>query len=287
MSQTAKEAPPLKARHFRFDFSQTPLHWIPDDPYATHLINVLHMIAPVGERRFIKAVQAVQHRIHDERLKADIKGFIGQEAAHAHVHDAVLTRLKELGIDSEEYLRVYEQVYDFFTFQNTPFPDEWFLTWRVASTAAAEQITCVLGDWVLEADGLDASGADRMMLEFLRWHGAEEVEHRSVAFDTLKEVAGPAEYPIRVAAMLTVFPVMWGLWVYGTQYYLRQDPTLKGRRFTFQDLVASVKADHCPGWELVHAALRYLGPTFHPSQESCLEKAQAFFAGWSGPPRAA
>ncbi|WP_261994278.1 metal-dependent hydrolase, partial [Streptomyces sp. t39] len=45
-----------------------------------------------------------------------------------------------------------------------------------------------LGDWVLNADGLDRAGADPVMLDLLRWHGAEEVEHRSVAYDLLRHL---------------------------------------------------------------------------------------------------
>ena len=40
----------------RFDWSGTPLHWVPDDPFATHMMNVLHLLLPEGERHFIKAV---------------------------------------------------------------------------------------------------------------------------------------------------------------------------------------------------------------------------------------
>jgi uncharacterized protein len=32
----------------------------------------------------------------------------------------------------------------------------------------------------------DAIGTDPVMLDMLRWHGAEEVEHKAVAFDTMK-----------------------------------------------------------------------------------------------------
>ena len=50
------EGHPRHRRMVRFDWSNTPLHWVPDDPFATHMMNVLHLLLPEGERHFIKAV---------------------------------------------------------------------------------------------------------------------------------------------------------------------------------------------------------------------------------------
>ena len=36
---------PLRARRTRFDLSDTPLHWVPGDPIATHMMNVLHVLS--------------------------------------------------------------------------------------------------------------------------------------------------------------------------------------------------------------------------------------------------
>jgi predicted metal-dependent hydrolase len=40
---------PTHRRKVRFDWSNTPLHWVPDDPFATHFWNALHLIFPEGE----------------------------------------------------------------------------------------------------------------------------------------------------------------------------------------------------------------------------------------------
>jgi hypothetical protein len=244
----------------------------------------------VGEKRFMKSVQAALPRLQDERLREDVKAFIGQEAAHAHVHEQVLQRLHEQGIDTTAYLNAYSLYYDWLEGKRgprLPMPEEFWVLWRLALTSAAEQITCVLGDWALSAEGLDEPGIDPAMLQFLRWHAAEEVEHRSVAFNVLTELAGPAAYPMRVAGMMAIFPSMSVLWHLGTAYMIDRDPSLKGRLFTFLDLRKAVLRDHSPGWELFEAIGRYFLPAFHPDQESADEKALAFFAQWAGPPRAA
>ena len=39
---------PTHRRKARFDWSNLPLHWVPDDPFATHFWNALHLILPEG-----------------------------------------------------------------------------------------------------------------------------------------------------------------------------------------------------------------------------------------------
>ena len=41
--QLHHEGHPRYRRMVRFDWSETPLHWVPDDPFSTHMINVLHL----------------------------------------------------------------------------------------------------------------------------------------------------------------------------------------------------------------------------------------------------
>ena len=47
---------PTHRRKPRFDWSNTQLHWVPDDPFSTHMMNVLHLLLPTGERWFIKVI---------------------------------------------------------------------------------------------------------------------------------------------------------------------------------------------------------------------------------------
>jgi hypothetical protein len=58
-----------------------------------------------------------------------------------------------------------------------------------------EHYTAVLGQWILDAHQLDEAGADPAMMDLLRWHGAGEVEHRSVAFDVYQHRPHPDSRP--------------------------------------------------------------------------------------------
>ena len=94
---------PTHRRKVRFDWSNTPLHWVPDDPFSTHMMNVLHLLLPAGERWFIQVVNEAAPMVDDPELKAAIKPFIQQESWHAWAHQVVLDHLAEQGIDTKSY----------------------------------------------------------------------------------------------------------------------------------------------------------------------------------------
>src|SRR5699024_3148774 len=82
---TAPEEPDgvaLHARDVSFDWSELPRHWIPDDPFATHMLNVLHLLLPEGERWFVHVFKQALPLIRDDRIAEDVRGFVGQEAVH-------------------------------------------------------------------------------------------------------------------------------------------------------------------------------------------------------------
>ena len=45
----------LKQRKVKFHWEDTPLDWIPNQPYASHFINEINMILPAGEFWFFAA----------------------------------------------------------------------------------------------------------------------------------------------------------------------------------------------------------------------------------------
>lgn len=93
----ASERTELKARKVSFAWEKTPLHWVPGDPFSTHTMNVLHLLLPAGERWFIHVYRQVLPYIHDEQLRRDVIGFIGQEAVHSQAHDDVLPTSRSSG----------------------------------------------------------------------------------------------------------------------------------------------------------------------------------------------
>lgn len=281
---------PIKARRVTFDWSETPLHWVDGDPVTTHVINVLHLLLPAGERWFCNVYrQALPLVDDDEELRGQVKGFIGQEAVHSRAHAEVLRHLKAEGLDTGRYTRFIEWVFETLlgdgrveAAEHRSSAERPLSRWarrqalhqRLAYIAAIEHFTCVLGAWVLEPGGLDGEGVDPTMVDLLRWHGAEEVEHRDVAYDLYLHVDG--SYVRRVLAMALVAPTMLVLWVVGTRFMQRHDPQAPtpGWPATLQGIRQGIVQGRLPDLRLLLRAVpRYMKPGHHPSQEGSTERA--------------
>jgi predicted metal-dependent hydrolase len=271
----------IRPRQVRFEWSSTPLHWVPGDPMTSHLVDVLHLLLPAGERWFVDVYRQALPAIDDERLRSDVRGFMGQEAVHSRAHSAVLEHLHEHGLQTTAYTRRIEWLFGRLLAERD-LPPRLRRTWlrhRLAIIAAIEHFTCVLGEWAIcSTDVYDELGADPVMLDLLRWHGAEEVEHRTVAFDAFQSLGGRARYLLRVEGMLLAFPMIVFLWDRGVRFLVRQDPTLSGRRYRFREYTRAVRQRRAPGWELLHAVPRYLRPSHHPRDEATPERALAYLA---------
>lgn len=285
-TDTTTEHHAIRARRVSFDWSETPLHWISDDPINTHVINVLHLLLPAGERWFCNVYRRALPRVEDEPLRSDVKGFIGQEAVHSRAHAAVLEHLASQGVDTSAYTRKIEWLFDKLLGDGS---DDWRPDWewladqslrqRLAFIAAIEHFTCVLGAWVIEAEGLDGEDVDPVMRDLLRWHGAEEVEHRSVAHDLYLHVDG--SYARRVLTMAVSAPMMGFLWAVGSAHLLRKDPTVgsPGPLAMVRGVRDGMRRGRLPSVGLLLKVVpRYMRRDYHPSQEASLEKALSYLA---------
>jgi predicted metal-dependent hydrolase len=271
----------LTPRDVAFDWASLPTHWVPGEPFVTHTINVLHLLLPAGERWFVDVFTQALPYIKDDKLREEVLGFIGQETIHARSHQGVLDHWKAKGIDTDPYVRQIDWMFfkalgdrDLISKRR----EEWLIE-RLAIIAAIEHITAMLGNWALNSPALDAAGADSTMLDLLRWHGAEEVEHRAVAFDLFTHLDG--RYLRRIRGMTVTWPVMLWLWVRGVVFLMRTDPELTGRRtkarwrYYFR---ASRRHLLPPANEIVRGVLRYHRPGYHPLKEFSTGQAVAYLA---------
>jgi predicted metal-dependent hydrolase len=255
------------------------VHWVPGDPQTTHTINVLHLLLPAGEKWFVNVYRQAVPLITDEELREQVRGFMGQEATHSRAHALVLEHLAEQGVDTSRYTRLVD-----FGFERLlgdrplglRMPARFWLRRRLAIIAAIEHFTAVLGAWVLDASGLDDAAADPVMLDLLRWHGAEEVEHRAVAFDLFEHVSG--SYLTRLVTMVGVFVAMVVAWVAGVIFFMHADPQRPGRT-SYRNLRRAQKRGRLPSMKTLCGAVpRYLARSYHPSQEGDTERALQYLA---------
>lgn len=269
----------LEPRDVRFSWTGLPLRWIPGEPVASHVINVLHLMLPEGERWFAATFGRALPLITDDALREDVIGFIGQEAIHARAHQGVLDHFRDHGLDPAPYVRQMEWLFGRILGGRpglTAAAEREQLIEHVAVVAAIEHFTAFLGDWILGADALDRAGAHPVMLDLLRWHGAEEVEHRNVAFDLLVHL--DPGYARRARSFALTGPVLLWLWARGARYLVGADPELPaGTKVRWRDCLAAARRGLLPGLPATaRSAARYLRRGYHPSQEASTRQAVAY-----------
>jgi predicted metal-dependent hydrolase len=230
----------IAPRRMPFDRSRTPLHRIPGEPTATHVGNVLHLLPPAGERGFVKVFEEHLPLVGDPGPRAAVKGLLPGERSPL----------------------------------DPPIPARAWLRLRLSVVAAAERLTAVLGDWIPAADGLDRAGADEVMLHLLRRHGAEETEHRAVAFDMHQHCGGTGTLRCarRIAGTAVTAPVTPYLRVWGAAYLMRHGPQTAGRpRHSLKEHDKTARKGLLPAWQELGAAVpRHLRRPYHPSREGSL-----------------
>lgn len=280
MSEIDERHPVIKPRRVKFDWESTPLHWIPGEPVATHFINTLHLLLPAGERWFVHVYKQAFPLVADPRLREEVKGFMGQEAVHAYSHQGVLDQqMRANGLDPRPLTLRIEWLFKNILGdrRRLPLSRRRWLDLRIGIVAGIEHYTAVLGQWILDNEALDAAGADPTMMDLLRWHGAEEVEHRSVAFDVYQHVAG-RYYTRFIAFFVGVLALPLAVY-FGAAFLCRQDPTLQGVRPRIRDYRRAVRSGLLPTNRfMIHAARAYLRRDYHPSRECSTRKAIDYLA---------
>jgi predicted metal-dependent hydrolase len=280
----------LIPRSVRFDWSRTPLDWIPDEPFASYYINQINLILPAGEFWFCKLYNQALPLVCDEKLRHDMQMFMRQESMHARGHLAATKEyLKARGLDVERNQRVMQWLFDV-ALADAPlgralpkFMQRRWLLFRLGIVAAIEHMTCVLGNFVLDNTSWDEAGADPAMADLVRWHGAEEVEHRSVAFDVYRHLGGG--YASRYYLASIAVPAVFLFWADGAAHILRQDPRFAGNRpsawrpWLWREWQRTSQRGHLPSIpRLLLQQLPFFSPWYDPEKEGSTEDALAYLS---------
>lgn len=281
------QVPP--ARKFRSNVKQVPLEWLPGDRQTTHTFDVLSLLLPIGEGWFAAVFREALPYLDDPAVLAAARGFMEQETQHGRAHVAVLGHLASHGLDTSAYLA--KVAWLFRQFGSKPFgwpiPRSWAKAWlvqRVGAIAAVEQLTTTLGDWVLTHDAVDRAGADPEMMDLLRWHGAEEVEHRAIAFEVHQALGGT--HAGRVFWMSIVAPLLVGFWVHGVDTLMTESCRVTGQGLaqgTFASFTHAGQVGTLPtAGHLLRGIARFCRPSHHPRNEGNEAAACAYLQRSSG-----
>lgn len=272
----------IQARNVAFETADKPMSWIPGHPVASHVVNLLNILLPAGERWFVEVFNEALPLIKDPKLAEDVRGFIGQEAMHAEAHDTVMHEyMIASGVDVAPLLDQIE-----FVFKKTLAPSKTtnprrkmnHLIERLWLIAAIEHFTAVLGDFVLNCNW-DDYDADPTLVDLYRWHGAEEVEHRSVAHDVATYFRD--SYLTRVRAMAVAGTGLYVLFQRGMRFLVKSDPQLqlswwRIQRMRMQDSKLGLLPEY---WNLLFVqTLAYFKPSYSPEHMGSTAQAVAYLA---------
>ncbi len=262
----------IKVRKVDFQLQNgLPIRWFKNNLITSHFVDSLHLIFPDGEKFFIRSVKAHEIYIKDPELIRQVKAFIGQELIHGNEHKKFWENLRNNGYDIDKFLNFYNHLsYEIIEKNmNQLFGQKYSL----AVTVALEHYTATLAKFAFE-EMKELEGVHENMRQMLLWHASEEVEHRSVAFDVLKEV--DPSYTLRIAGMVRATIALSSMTLLGFFFFIIED-IKQGRFFTIGELLEFL--DHFTKLirHLAREMISYLKTDFHPDQVEIDKFAIEFF----------
>jgi predicted metal-dependent hydrolase len=201
---------------------------------------------------------------------------MGQEGNHARTHESFLAVLELQGFRLRPAAKFLERDFQ----RNERYLP---LKLQIAVISGVEHYTAALGHWAFERNVFD--GADPVLRDLFLWHCAEELEHKSVAFD-LRAATAPG-YVLRLLGMLLATTGLLVAWTILGAILVRQDEQTTTRA-VLRDLRRAQREGKAPFGTIARAFIRYLNPRFHPSQDNDICYARAYLAesaavdAWAG-----
>jgi predicted metal-dependent hydrolase len=180
----------MKIRKPKFELDKKLVrHYFKGNIFSTHLANSLHVIFPEGEKFFIRSCRHFLPQIEDKVLLAQVKLFMGQEGMHSKAHLAFWSHLEQQGFEVQPLANFLDKT----AFEGVEKLIYSILGKDVGSklclsmTAGFEHYTSLLAEVAFENRN-EFQHLPKEMQQLWFWHAAEEIEHRSVAYDLLKHI---------------------------------------------------------------------------------------------------
>lgn len=245
---------PVRKIPFDFDQVKSP-HWHPEQIEWSHMINGASLTMPYLEPFLNRTLREAAKLIDDPDLKADIEGFVRQEAQHFTNHRRYNEMLKRNGYeDLDAVEKTFEEDYEKL--------EQRSLEWRLAYSAGFETMTMGVTEWLVNDRASLFHNADPVVASLILWHMVEETEHKSVAYDVYQAVSG--KYWMRLAGLV------WGSLHVGLMTRRAYISMLKkdGRWGSFASRVRVWKKVGEFLWKAGGAMVRALSPNYHPDRVS-------------------
>lgn len=233
--------------------------WHNGDPYATALYNALSATFPKGEAFFIESIRRYMDAT-PPALQEEIRSFTTQEVIHSREHVAFNKRAVDAGYDLSKLDKVID---DRLALVRSKPPIA-----SLAATMVLEHYTAILAHELL-AEPAHLAGADKASADLWRWHAAEEIEHKGVAYDTwlhaTKDWSRFKRWKVKAQVMLLITSHFFPDRFKGAAELLRQDGITGWKAWSGLLRYGFLK----PGVfrKILGAWLAFFLPRFHPWNE--------------------
>lgn len=245
----------VKVRSPAFVFSSTiASHWCGDLPEFSHVASAFMAALPELEPYFIHNVREGLQHVTDPTLREQVEWFVAQEARHAQQHRRFNQLLSQRYPELPRLERQIRARLDHSKRHHS-------LAFRLAYTAGYEAITYHLVCLMMAQRKVWLQQADQNVLALLAWHAAEEVEHKSVAYDLFRAVHGG--YLMRTRGLASAFVHTIREIRLVTRYFLEVDGLYRQR--ACRRRLRALRISLLTG--LVPRFLAYLRPSYEPADE--------------------
>src|SRR5690606_28776023 len=143
-------------------------------------------------------VHSLSQSIQNETLREESRKFCQQEMQHANQHKNFLQVLTKQGFVFNILTELTKNLTNF---------NLWFFSKKtnLAIVAGYEHFTALFAKIALENDIFKNSNSEIKAL--FEWHAAEEIEHKSVAFELLQEIDN--NYLLRSSGIIIAAMTLW------------------------------------------------------------------------------
>lgn len=167
----------LTVRRIRFEYpDNTEPVWTPLRPEFSCAANSVSLMMPTIEPYFVRSARCVLDQIEDPALARSAADYVAQEAEHHRQHVRFNRMLTERYRGVDRLDRTIRATYRRMERSRS-------VRFNLAFATASETMAYSAARWAAEHRQELFDRADDVAATLFLWHLAEEVEHKSVAFD--------------------------------------------------------------------------------------------------------
>ncbi len=241
-----------RVRMMAFEYDESfSARWHPRLPEFACTANAVSLMMPYAEPYIVKSVRRAIPTLPPE-LQEEARAYAGQEIQHHRQH----RRLNDYLIEEHPALRRVERSMSWaFARLNDKRSD----SFNLAFAAGFETLAYTGARWAERQMGTLFEGSDSVAASLFLWHLAEEVEHKTVAYDVFYAAGGKRRTHlagILVSTALLMFFALWStlIMLWSQRQFFR--PTAHFHLFTWSFGFA---------FDLLPALFVSLLPGHHPS----------------------